>query len=373
MDSPDAPQGSQPAALVTRRSSRLSSLISLACCLIALVLSFWGLSEWDVPITKFVRALYHPIGYLPNPWLAGLSNRGDQLGSGESLIVLSLIFLALGFGLKQPLWKTVGWQTVIAHGIAALACNILKHLVGRARPKFMHAGNLEFMPVGGSGWDSFPSGHATATFAVAAVLATRFPKVRWIVLGLSAIIATSRILRGSHFLTDAAGGAVLGYTIGMVVAHPWREWRSSLASAILAVTPFLAGLLAVIWTIGRQTTDLWPAAQLVMIGMLLTMAGLLGDILRTIRSASAPNWLSKGLTHTLIGVGLGMATGSLWVTLAVGCSCLAHWLQIRGVDVRPIGEPTRGTIVLAREAAFSLLVLLALLATVELRGAFPML
>jgi undecaprenyl-diphosphatase len=340
---------------------------------VAVVFAFIGLSEWDVPITKFVRSLYHPIGYLPNPWLAAFSNRGDQLGSGESLIVLSLAFLAVGFGLKQTSWKTAGWQTLIAHGMAALACNILKHLVGRARPKFMHAGNMEFVPVGGSGWDSFPSGHATATFAVGAVLAVRFPRLRWIILGLSAIIAASRILRGSHFLTDAAGGAVLGYAIGMVVAHPWREWRSSLASVLLDIPPFLAGLLAVIWTIGRQATDLWPASQMIMGGMLLTMAGLLGDILRTVKSAEAPNWLSPGLTHALIGVGLGMATGSLWVTFSVGCYCLAHWLRMRGGEVRVSDEPTRGTSVLAREAAFSLWVLLALLATVELRGAFPML
>jgi undecaprenyl-diphosphatase len=350
-----------------------SCLAPLALSCLALLLAFIGLFEWDAPITRFVRSLYHPIGYLPNPWLAGLSNRGDQLGSGESLIVLSLVFLVVGFGLKQALWKTVGWQTLVAHGIAALACNALKHLIGRARPKFMHAGNVEFMPVGGSGWDSFPSGHATASFAVAAVLATRFPKLRWIVLGLSAVIATSRILRGSHFLTDAAGGAVLGYTIGIVVAHPWREWRSSITAALLTVTPFLAGLLALIWTIGRQATDLWPAAQLIMSGMLLTMAGLVGDILRTIRGGNAPIWLSKRLTHALIGVGLGMATGSLWVTLAVGCSCAARWLQMHDTEEQSIEEQRGDSSVLAREAAFSLLVLLALLATVELRGALPML
>ena len=86
-------------------------------------------------------------------------------------VILSLVLLAVGYGLKHPQWKDAGWQSLIAHGLAALSANILKHVIGRPRPKFMHAGNLEFSPVSGSGWDSFPSGHAAAAFAVATVLA----------------------------------------------------------------------------------------------------------------------------------------------------------------------------------------------------------
>src|SRR5262245_10140325 len=259
----------EPVAQVHTHDS--SQIMALLFSFIGLVLSFWGLFEWDIPLTRFIRSLYHPIGYLPNPWLAQLSNSGDQLGKGESLVILSLLLLVGGFVFKQNLWKIAGWQTLLAHGIAAGVSNLLKHLIGRPRPKFMHAGNATLVPGGGSGWDSFPSGHAAATFAVAVVLAVRFPRVRWIILTLAATIAASRIIRGSHFLTDTVGGAVLGYVIGRLVAHPWRDWRLSLSSALFVVTPFLAGLLALVWTVGHHQIDLWPTPQLIAVGMVFTV------------------------------------------------------------------------------------------------------
>ena len=220
----------------------------LSCA--ALILAFVGLFEWDVPLTRFIRSLndFH-MDHLANPWLAQLSDIGDRLGKGESLVILSLALLAVGYGLKHPQWKDAGWQSLIAHGLAALSANILKHAIGRPRPKFMHAGNLDLSPVSGSGWDSFPSGHAAAAFAVATVLAIKFPRARWPILAMAVAIAASRIIRGSHYLTDVAGGAALGCLMGMIAAHPWREWRSSVGNGCRRMTPFFVATLALVWTI----------------------------------------------------------------------------------------------------------------------------
>lgn len=215
-------------------------LLPLACSIAALILTFVGLFKWDVPLTRFVRSLNDlHLDHLANPWLAQLSDIGDRLGKGESLVILSLALLAVGYGLKHPQWKDAGWQSLIAHGLAALSANILKHAIGRPRPKFMHAGNLELSPVSGSGWDSFPSGHAAAAFAVATLLAVRFPRARWPILVAAVAIATSRVIRGSHYLTDVAGGTALGCIMGMIAAHSWREWRASIGMAICRMTPFL--------------------------------------------------------------------------------------------------------------------------------------
>ncbi|HEU4686311.1 MAG TPA: phosphatase PAP2 family protein [Nitrospira sp.] len=332
--------------------------------------SFWGLFEWDVPLTKFIRSLYHPIGYLPNPWLAQLSNSGDQLGKGESLAALSLVVLAAGFLLKREGWKAAGWQTLVAHGIAALFSNLLKHLIGRPRPKFMHSGYLHLSPASGSGWDSFPSGHATATFAVAAVLAVRFPKMRGILFAAAVAIAASRVLRGSHYLTDVVGGAVLGYVIGTCAAHPWREWRLSVASALIGAAPFLAGLLALIWTMGHQASDASPSSQVINVGIGVTLLGLGAHIAESMKIVQLPSWLAHGMTETVIGFGLGMTTGSLWVAVTIVSLCLAYSLRASRHATEDLREhPVSSS---RREAVFSLLVLLALLATVELRGALPM-
>ena len=243
------------------RDSRLTPVAAVLLSVGALILAFVGLFEWDVPLTKFVRSLndFH-MDHLANPWLAQLSDIGDRLGKGESLMILSLALLAVGYGLKHPQWKDAGWQSLIAHGLAALSSNILKHAIGRPRPKFMHAGNLEFSPATGSGWDSFPSGHAAAAFAVAIVLATKFPRVRWPILATAVAIAASRIIRGSHYLTDVAGGAALGCVMGMIAAHPWREWRSSVGMAVCRMTPFFVATLALVWTIVHLPSEAWPFA-----------------------------------------------------------------------------------------------------------------
>ena len=349
-------------------------LLPVACSCSALVLAFIGLFEWDVPLTRFVRSLndVHR-DHLANPWLAQLSDIGDRLGRGESLAIISLVILAVGVGLKHESWRAAGWQSLLAHGVAAGISNLVKHAVGRPRPKFMHAGNLELSPVAGSGWDSFPSGHATASFAVATVLAAKFPRWRWVILPLAIAIAASRIVRGSHFLTDVAGGAAIGYAIGSVVARPWREWRAALESALFEITPLLAALIAVVWTIGHQPSDTWPVAQWIGAGVLFTMLGLVGHVLLAVKAAKAPTWLSISVTQGLIGLGLGMTTGSLWVAATVLCVCLAHWLRsYREVESASAIEPARYGLLL-KEAAFVLAVLLALLLVVDLRGAMPML
>ena len=349
------------------------SLVPLLFSCTALILAFVGLFEWDVPLTRFIRSLndFH-MDHLANPWLAQLSDIGDRLGKGESLVILSLVLLAVGYGLKHPPWKDAGWQSLIAHGLAALSANILKHAVGRPRPKFMHAGNLDLSPVSGSGWDSFPSGHAAAAFAVATVLATKFPRVRWPIIAMAVAIAASRIIRGSHYLTDVAGGAALGCLMGMIAAHPWGEWRSSVGIAVSRMTPFFVATLALVWTIVHLPSEAWPFQQLLWGGLLLTLAGLAGHVLWSMQSSWRPAWLSGSLARCLVGLGLGMTTGSLFVTTIVLLVCAAHWLDGRSGQVESVAESHRGLRTAMTEGLFVAAMLLVLGASYVLKGIVPM-
>jgi membrane-associated phospholipid phosphatase len=358
---------------ITHHVSVRVSLVSLAFSCAALILAFVGLFEWDVPLTRFIRSLndVHR-DHLANPWLAQLSDVGDRLGKGESLVILSLVLLAIGYGLKHPQWKDAGWQSLIAHGFAALCANILKHAIGRPRPKFMHAGNLDLSPVSGSGWDSFPSGHAAAACAVATVLATRFPRVRWPILAVAVAIAMSRIIRGSHYLTDVAGGAVLGCVMGVVAAHPWREWRSSIAVAVCRMTPLFVATLALVWTIVHLPSETWPSQQLLWSGLVLTLAGLVGHVLWTVRSSWCPDWLSGSLARGLVGLGLGMTAGSLFVTIAVLLVCVAHWLDGLPGQSESMANGHVGVWGAMAEGLFVAAMLLVLGASCALKGIVPM-
>ena len=348
-------------------------LLPLACSCAALVLTFAGLFEWDVPLTRFIRSLNDShMDHLASPWLAQLSDIGDRLGKGESLVILSLVLLAVGYGLKHPQWKDAGRQSLIAHGLAALSANILKHAIGRPRPKFMHAGNLELSPAGGSGWDSFPSGHAAAAFAVATVLATKFPRARWPILAVAAAIAASRIVRGSHYLTDVAGGAALGCVMGVMAAHPWREWRSSAGMAVYRMMPFFVATLALVWTIVHLPSEAWPFQQLLWGGVMLTLAGLVGHVLWTVQPSWCPVWLSGPLARGLVGLGLGMTTGSLSVTIIVLLVCAAHWLDGPPGQSESMAEGHVGLWAAMTEGLFVVAMLLVLVASYALKGIVPM-
>jgi len=361
-----------PSSLTPHGSGRSVGLVPLLFSCAALILAFVGLFEWDVPLTRFVRSLYPTVGVEPSPWLFLFSNVGDRLGKGESLVVLSLGLLAVGYGLKQQQWKDAGWQSLIAHGLAALSANILKHAIGRPRPKFMHAGNLELSPVSGSGWDSFPSGHAAAAVAVATALAVKFPRARWPILAVAVAVAASRVFRGSHYLTDVAGGAALGCVMGMVAAHPWREWRTSAGKALFRMAPYFVITLALVWTIVHLPSKAWPFQQLFWVGLVCTLAGLVGHVLWTVQVSGCPVWLSGPLTRSVVGMGLGMTTGSLFVTVIVLFVCAAQWLDSLSGQVESMAEGRGGIWAAMAEGLFVAAMLLVLGASYALKGIVPM-
>ena len=114
---------------------------------------------------------------------------------------------------------------------------------------------------------------------------------------------------------------------GMIAAHPWREWRSSAGMAVCRMTPFFVATLAFVWTIVHLPSETWPFQQLLWGGLLLTLAGLVGHVLWTGQSSWCPAWLSGPLARGLVGLGLGMTTGSLFITTTVLLVCAAHWLD----------------------------------------------
>ncbi|MCG8649896.1 MAG: phosphatase PAP2 family protein [Pirellulales bacterium] len=101
----------------------------------------------------------------------------------------------------------------VAVAATSLAGSLAKNIIGRARPKlFDSMGPIEFQPMTFTyDFASFPSGHATTIFAFAAVLAIFWPRARVFLFVAAAWIAATRFLIGSHFFTDAVGGALLGF------------------------------------------------------------------------------------------------------------------------------------------------------------------
>ena len=123
------------------------------CSCAALGVVFSGLSQLDLPVTRYVRSVttHVPGDQLVIPWMAFTSNAGDWIGDGWRLIAVSAALLAIGWGFSTAAFKSTGIDTLVAHGIAALLSNGLKHLIGRPRPKFVHSGDWQLAPSWASG------------------------------------------------------------------------------------------------------------------------------------------------------------------------------------------------------------------------------
>jgi undecaprenyl-diphosphatase len=327
MTSPDRANSEQPTANGSEPRAARESLLAIAllsCGALAVV--FWGLAQLDVPVARVMRSLYHPVGYLPNPWLAWFSEAGDALGQGRSLVLFSLALLAVGVLGKWPVFRATGLKTLIAHGAVALLVNVLKHVIGRPRPKFMHAGTEQLGPSMANGFDSFPSGHASASFAVAMVVSKHYPRVAGVAMGVAGVVAMSRVLRGSHFPTDVAAGAVLGVLVGAAAAEPWRQWPAALSRALLGVTTYLAAAFAFLWTISHGAESSWSQSVMLGLGSAMMLYGIVSRVCDRHVTGSKRWMVGKSEAKVAVGVGLAVTTGSpLVAALALGV-CAAWWL-----------------------------------------------
>ena len=106
----------------------------------------------------------------------------------------------------------LGAQAVIDGGITV---TILKSVAQRPRPNFDN-GRGDFL----DGGASFPSGHATVSWALATVIAHEYKDNRLIGIGaygVATVVGISRFTGRNHFLSDVFVGSAMGYGIGRYV------------------------------------------------------------------------------------------------------------------------------------------------------------
>jgi membrane-associated phospholipid phosphatase len=226
--------------LESRTSNFASRTSPVLFSFTAIVLLFCAAFQMDRPTIEWVRSLQ-------GIWIEKIGDAGYVIGSGASLIVISGLFVAIGYARNNPIWRGTGLRGWAAHAVTAVLVQGLKHGIGRPRPRLHRDEEFFTGPSLESGLDAFPSGHASASFAVAAVVARCHPALAWPAYALAGFVTATRVFRGSHFVSDVVAGVVLGIVVGTLAATPVPEWNTTLRKVLLAGTPWLVAVCAVAW------------------------------------------------------------------------------------------------------------------------------
>jgi membrane-associated phospholipid phosphatase len=156
----------------------------------------------------------------------------EHFGAEHSILLISGMF-TYGMLANEKRSVSTALLALESFALATLLVRVPKNLIGRRRPD-------AWPPSTPSDWDgpfqgtSFPSGHTTASFAVASVIAAQYRDIKWIPIAaysVASLAGISRIYDNKHWLSDVVAGAVVGTLVGNFVSH-----RS--ADSKLSVVPF---------------------------------------------------------------------------------------------------------------------------------------
>lgn len=136
------------------------------------------------------------------------------VGHGGVQVAVMLSLAAWAHFRQRPPTRRLALVSLAAFAASGLAALAIKFMAGRARPALADAiWNPMHLSLAGR-MDSFPSGHVTTSFALAAVWAGRYPKAAPFCYGGAILVAMGRVVGGSHFPSDVAAGAALGLLVG---------------------------------------------------------------------------------------------------------------------------------------------------------------
>lgn len=185
------------------------------------------------------------------------TNLGDP-----GTVILSLGTYAVGRVIGSRPVSTVGLHATEALLLSAGVTELMKGVAGRDRPYVQSVDGDEYAPFRGftgAGLTSFPSGHTSAAFSLAAVVAGEGP-VYWphaahivtpAAYAAATLVGLSRIYLNRHWMSDVVVGAVVGTYSGLLAErfnhrHPHNALARWLLPAGVGAAP---GGMALVWSV----------------------------------------------------------------------------------------------------------------------------
>ncbi|MCW6507561.1 phosphatase PAP2 family protein [Lichenifustis flavocetrariae] len=214
-ESPSPSRGPEPEARGLERV--LASPLGICLVALGLAMPLCSVTAWllDAPVARLVATA-------PSS-LHGVAQVFSDFGLSGYMLVSSGAIAAGAFWLVRRGGRRQGNVSITALGeralfvfssvaVSGILVQVIKHVVGRARPKFLETlgpFHFDLFSIKAS-LASFPSGHTTSIFALAAALCFFKPQLRGPAFLIAVLVGAARIVLGSHYLSDVLAGAILG-------------------------------------------------------------------------------------------------------------------------------------------------------------------
>ena len=240
-----------------------------------LAAGFAGLTVAMFPLDKHLAHTLRDSSLQSNRFLSDISKGAETLVQPGAIIIGAGLYTVGRIGG----WRNVadlGWHGTESLIVASAATTVLKGMLGRARPYVTNDTNPHDFSFGrGFGkngkYQSFPSGHTTAAFAVAAAVTSEsrrfWPGHEWVVApamyGGATLVGLSRIYHDAHWASDVALGAAIGTFGGLKVVRYSHNHPDNFVDRIMLpmrVVPTTQGA-SIYWTIPIGTSPLSNAGS----------------------------------------------------------------------------------------------------------------
>jgi len=187
------------------------------------------------PLDRSIAVASQHRGFQNNSVLHNAANAFNTAG-GAGLVVVPIAAWAVGRVAHQPRVAATAVSTGEAIVVATAMTEVLKGIIGRARP-YAVGDTLphQFHPGRGlttEKYASFPSGHSTAAWAAAGILDSELKRY-WphaeriagpVAYAGAAAVSLSRVYANKHWASDVVAGAAVGSLAARIVAHFNRDY-----------------------------------------------------------------------------------------------------------------------------------------------------
>lgn len=149
--------------------------------------------------------------------------------------ILALLAIIMWFWVKP---KELTRKALVLAGVALVASRgilveIIRHFYHRPRPFIAHDVTYLFKKIDEA---SFPSGHASAMFAIAIVIYMYNKKWGTWMFVMAILTGVSRVIVGEHYPADIVAGTILGLLVGWLTVKLLDKRSDKIVAKLSAIS-----------------------------------------------------------------------------------------------------------------------------------------